>query len=360
MLFAHRVPLLGFLVLAMIFAVGPISAAELISGDFLALKDCPAWVSKAQQTNPDDFRLVPGRLYPTIEKNLADAPDAYRLAIPGANPRERWVAADCGEYPPKSNPAEVAARFAAAGQPVGGACANPPPSKDPCRACGKAVYWVLDLAWLPGRCEVLKGKPEQPAECLGLDDSAYGGRNLTLGEMRPALNRCRKAAGYCGAVDKEVTPHTDYPELTLSEVNQKGLLQVLPGILANTGQERHEWFKNGSCSGMAEDPYFKLLIDLTRQFNQSGMGEFLAQNRGNKIRREDFFQAVERSFGKDSRKHINIECTADGKLLTGVLVYLPQKPLPGLQLAEMLKKSPSAGARGNCASKFVISGLPAP
>jgi ribonuclease T2 len=359
MLFARNPPLALALLLFGLLAPGWAASAELAEGSFLAVKDCPAWVSKAQQTNPDDVRLVPGRIYPYMEVNIKEAPDAFRLIIKGANPERRWVLGECGESPPKSNPKTVAANFAAArlaaeGFSQANACPTPPPSKDPCRACGKTVYSVLALAWLPGKCEALKDKPERPPECDSLDANAYGARNLTLGEMRPALGKCRKTAGYCGSVDKEATPHTAYPEVALSEPNQKALALVMPGMLLNTGEERHQWFKHGTCSGLTENSYFTLLADLTQRINQSGVGDFLVQARGAKVKREDVFKKLDELLGKNARKHINLQCGKDGKALTEVLVTLPAKLPPGTDIGDLIAKAPGAGSAGNCASKFLI------
>jgi ribonuclease T2 len=353
--------LFGILLLGLL-APGHAAATAFVSGDFLAISDCPAWVSKEQQTNPDETRLVPGRIYPITQINIAEAPDAYRLEVPGANPKDRWVPSSCGEFPPKSNPNEVAARFAAdklEGQSVvaGLACPNPPPSKDPCRACGKSAYNVLSLVWLPARCEQSKGKPERPPECDSLDAEAYAARNLSLGEMRPALNKCKKTAGFCGAVDKEMKPYTAYPDIALSEANLKALAQVLPAVALNTGIERHQWFKHGTCTGLPENGYFQVLTDLVRQFNQTGPGNVLAEARGNKIRRDDFYQQVEELLGKNARKRVNLVCSRDGKSLLEVQVYLPSKILPGYDIKELMADGPAGGGGGNCGSKFLVPAL---
>lgn len=345
--------------LGLLLTPNPAPALVLLEGSFLATQDCPAYASKAQRTNPDDTRLVPGRTYPVIAADLPGTPEAYRIEIRGAEPKLRWVEARCGEYPPKSAPAEVAARFVTGSGGAAGTdhCPNPPPSKDPCRACGKSVSNVLALVWLPGRCEATGQSPMLPADCQSLDANSYGARNLTLGELRPVMNHCRKEAGFCGTIDQEAQPYTAYPEITLSDANRKALAQLMPGTLLRTGQERQEWFKHGTCSGLAENLYFSLLVDLARQVNQSEIGEFLARNRGNKVHRDEFFQAVDAALGKDARRHVNIECSEDGKSLTSLLIHLPGTLQPGLELKDVIGKGPSAGPRGNCASRILIPQL---
>jgi ribonuclease T2 len=353
-------PVILYLVLAL-FALLPQArglAAELVDGSFLAVKDCPAYVSKIEQTNPDNLRLTPGRIYPVVATNYAEAPDAYRLRIDGADPKYRWVAADCGEYPPKSSPAEVIARFAesnVAAVPAELSCPTPPPQPDACRTCGKSDAYVLVLNWQPGLCQAggkkLAGRPE----CQSTDPNAFYARNFTLRELRPTRAKCKKQVGFCGSVEREPKQLSDYPPVELGDPDRQALLRIMPAAADDSGLDRQAWHRYGSCTGLGAEGYFKLAGNLLQQFNQSGMANFMAANLGAKVRREDFFLEVEKALGPDARKHINIECSADAGILTGVVINLGgQITGPGADLRSLIQQGPQAGARGNCASRFLV------
>lgn len=342
---------MGILPLALSLATDA-SAARLVEGTFLATRECPAFVSKIQQTNPDDARLVPGRIYPLFEVNQ-DPPDYYRIRMDDADPKERWVAADCGEYPPKSSPAQ----FAEAAADLAGAtrqCAPRPPGGDACRTCGKADSYVLALYWYPGYCETQREHLNEHPECRNSDPYAYSAGNFTLHELRPIQRRCKKEVGYCGTVDHEMTPFSAYPPLELAETSRQALDRIMPGVMDGSGRERHEWYKHGTCSGFPAAAYFKLAGTWVEAFNQSGMAEFMAENLGKQIRREEFFKRIESSLGAGARKHVNIECSGKGKMLLGVAINLPSDLSSGADLKSLIRQAPRAGSGGNCGSRIVI------
>ena len=290
-------------------------SARLVEGSFLATTDCPAYVSKFRQTNPDDIKLVPGRVYPLFETNYDLEPDYYRIRIEEADPKERWVAAECGEYPPKSSPAEFAKKPKEA-KPlqVKRQCPPSEPGTKACRTCGKADSYVLDLYWRPGFCESQRGHLDDQPWCRTFAPGSYAARNFALRSLRPIRRSCGEGYGYCGTVAGKVTPFTDYPPVELDEeAIRETLGQIMPGVTDGSGVERHEWHRNGTCSGFPADAFFQLAGDLARQFNASGMGEFMTAHLGKKVRRTEFFQQIEASLGAGARAHINIECSKDGK-----------------------------------------------
>lgn len=365
-----RASLLLALLLTLL-CLNPAHGAKLVDGSFLAATDCPAYASKAQQTNPGEVRLVPGRIYPVFEVNLQPNPDWYRLRIDGAEPKERWVSAACGEYPPKSPPSAFAGKATTTPStstseaptappptmPSGPNCPTPAPSKEACRTCGKIDSYKLALNWQPGFCETQKRNLDEVPECRNTDPNAYEARNFTLHGLWPNQRNCGKGMGFCGSVDHEMKPFTSYPAITLSESTRQTLTPIMPSVGAGSGLERHEWHKHGTCTGYPEDAYFIIAADLARQFNQSGMGAFMAGKVGQQIRREELFQQVEKSFGNGARRKMNIECSADGQLLTGIHINLPSGLKPGMDLKTLIQQAPSAGARGNCAGRIVVDAI---
>ena len=59
------------------------SADVVMSGSFLATKDCPAFQSFRKATNPGGIKIVPGHSYPLLAKNAPEA-SHYRVRIEGA------------------------------------------------------------------------------------------------------------------------------------------------------------------------------------------------------------------------------------------------------------------------------------
>jgi ribonuclease T2 len=333
-------------------------AVALVDGSFLAIKDCPAWDSKLEQTNPGTVFLAPGKVYPVAEVDFPEAPTAYRLRIEAANPKYRWVSADCGEYPPKSDPAEIIAKYIESkAVKVELNCPAPPPKPDACRTCGPSDSFVLALNWQPGLCQADAKKSVDRPECSAADPGAFHARNFTFRELRPVRAKCKKQVGFCGAVDREPKQLADYPPVELSEQARQDLLRIMPLAASDSGLERQAWHRYGTCTGLPEEAYFKAAGDLVQQFNGSGLAEFMAAHLNQRIKREDFFKEVERIFGADARKRITLDCSADAKVLTGVNVSLAGEAGPGADLRRLLKKGPRAWVAGNCGSRIVIAAV---
>ncbi|WP_367026378.1 ribonuclease T [Methylococcus sp. ANG] len=229
---------------------------------FTADRDCPAYVSKNKQTNPDGVRVAAGKAYPVIETNKPDGAGWYRLRLPAANPPERWVSRDCGRLEPDTT-AE--------------------PAMERCDLAGQADAYVLALSWQPAFCEL---KPDNP-ECRVADPAAYPARNFSLHGLWPNKSGCGTGYGFCGEVKQSRRDFCDYPPVALEPAGKAALAEVMPGSASCL--ERHEWHKHGTCqTAMSSDAYFALAADLTRQFNGSGIAEFATVRIGRTVRTEDF------------------------------------------------------------------------
>ena len=82
-----------------LFAATAFSAAALaqvkMDGNFTAAKACDAVVSIKKGTNPDNAAVESGKSYHLLGKNKDDATH-YWIEVPNAQPKQRWVAVDCG------------------------------------------------------------------------------------------------------------------------------------------------------------------------------------------------------------------------------------------------------------------------
>lgn len=333
-------------------------AAKLVEGSFLAVEDCPVYVSKIARTNPDEMHLEPGRIYSLFEVNYAEKPDAYRIRVEEAHPKERWISATCGEYPPHSSPADIIARHRSVTNPPSGPapvmewhCPSPPLHADQCRTCEKPDSWILTLHWYTGQCESSKKRLADTQCQSGLTTTE---KQFSLREWKPIKKTCKKEWKNCDSTAQKGNSPSDYPPLSLKETTRQRIMRIMPGSMSDSGLERPVWYQYGMCSGLSEEAYFTQAASLVEQFNQSGMARFLYENKGKLLRREEFFKQIDHLLGSGARTHINIECSADTKWLTGVVIHLPSEATnTTMGLNALLQRAPRAGARGNCASRFM-------
>ncbi|MDF9391952.1 MULTISPECIES: ribonuclease T2 family protein [Methylococcus] len=305
-----------------------VAMAVPVEGTFSAGRDCPAYVSKNKLTNPDGARVTAGKAYPVIEADRRWDARWYRLRLPSANPPERWVGRDCGRLQP-------------------GAAAEP--AAERCDVAGQADAYVLALSWEPAFCEL---KPDKP-ECRLADPVAYSARHFSLHGLWPNKSGCGTDYGFCGEVKQPRRDFCDYPPITLDPVRKASLAEVMPGTASCL--ERHEWHKHGTCqTAMSSDAYFALAADLTRQFNGSGIADFVADRIGRTVRTEEFLARLDAALGRGARDRIGLNC--EHGMLVEIRVNLPSELKPGASLGSLL---PLAGksSGSNCGSRFRLDSM---
>lgn len=321
------------LVLALVLGQQPVLASVPIDGVFTAAEACPAYVSKNRQTNPGEIRLEPGQAYQVREANRRHGADWYRVLVPGAIPPERWVSKDCGRLDSAS---------AAAG-------AEPPPARDPCRTPGLADSYVLALSWQPAFCETRPDKPE----CRIDDPNAYQAGNFTLHGLWPNRAECGIDYGFCGPVRGPEDDFCDYPPIDLEPPVLAELAEVMPSVPARSCLERHEWHKHGTCQTQwSDDDYYAISVDLTRQFNEAGLGRFMAERAGRRIAARDLLTRIEQALGRGARERIQLDC-AQG-MLVEVRISLPADLAEGESLAELVGRARPMNRAGDCGARFRV------
>lgn len=299
-----------------------------LQGTLTADRDCPAFVSKNKSTNPDDSHITAGNTYIVIEANKPDAPDWYRLRLPAANPPERWVSRDCGH--------------------TAQASAEAPPTEDSgsCGLAGEADAYVLALSWHPAFCELKPGGPD----CRPSSRAAYAARNFTLHGLWPNKSNCGTDYGFCGTVKHPLRNFCDYPPVALAPATRDGLTEVMPGSVQGACLERHEWHKHGTCqTGWTSDVYFSLAANLTRQFNASGIADFLAPRIGGSVQTEEFLARLNETLGPQTRDRIRLSC--EQGMLVELRIMLPSHLAQDAKLESLL---PLAGKNSgsNCGDSF--------
>jgi len=330
----------ALLAASVLFALGPVGARASVpvSGTLQAAKDCEAFVSKKKKSNPDKARLEPGDAYVVLEMNRPAQPDWFRVRVDDATPPERWVEANCGTLTLRDAP-DVAV------QP------EPIQPDDPslCGTAGLQDSFKLALSWQPAFCESHRGKKECAANFPATFQAAG---NFTLHGLWPNREACGINYGNCEHL-RQQREFCNYPALTLNPEVAKQLSQVMPGTASCL--ERHEWFKHGTCQlDWDTSQYFEVAIDLVRQFNDSGMSKYMAENMGKEVSREDFLKQVDSSLGAGARERLELGCA--GGRLTDVFINLPAHVEPGASLAELVKTAPP-DFRSRCPARFTVDAV---
>jgi ribonuclease T2 len=145
------------------------------------------------------------------------------------------------------------------------------------------------------------------------------------------------------------------PEVKLSAATGRDLDAVMPGVAS--GLERHEWWKHGTCSGLAAEDYFALATVLALQVERSAIGRLIAGKAGQAVDRKALLDAFEREFGAKSARALTLDCAkaAGGGALQEIRIRLQRAKLAeGLNAAALAK--PAKPVRGDCPAKIQIPG----
>ncbi|CAK0769278.1 ribonuclease T2 [Gammaproteobacteria bacterium] len=302
------------------------------TGSFAATSVCPAYVSKNRQTNPDNARIVVGTRYPVIEANQADHPTWYRLRIATVNPSERWVDVQCGTVKPEP----------AIGGNSGGA--------GDCNTPGLADSYVFAVSWQSAFCETHRDKPE----CGSAAPQGWATSNFTLHGIWPSLTKCGANYAFCSPQPQQKVFCT-YPTLPLSNSVKVALGEVMPSATAGSCLQRHEWYKHGTCQKEWDvNSYFEVGVNLTRQFNDSGIGPFVAKHVGKVVNTQDFLAEIDRDLGVGASKRMKFNCQ-NGNLVD-IYMNLPMTIPATPKLAELLQQG-KPGFTSDCGSSFRVDAV---
>ena len=327
-----RIVLIGLLITGIVFADG-VSASTRASGTFSATQSCEAYVSKNKRTNPDGIRLRINQIYSIVEVNKASRPDWFRVRIDDANPAERWVAGSCGQVDVRL---EGAAEAGQAG------------SASSCHLPGSEDSYVLALSWQPAFCESHQDK----VECRIDDPKSYQAHHFTLHGLWPNQAGCGIHYEFCGEVRGKRADFCDYPALPLAPDVRADLEQVMPSASSGTCLQRHEWFKHGTCQNdWALDPYFSTAVELTRQFNDSGIAYFVSRNLGNQLTEQALIERVDCAHGAGAHRALELNCERGN--LVDVYVHLPADFTMQDTIGELMRKA-SGEFRSNCGGRFSV------
>lgn len=310
-------------------------ASTPVTGTITATQTCDAFVSKNKRTNPGDIRLEINQSYLVFEANKANNPTWYRIRVTDAKPTERWIAKHCGTINVQVGDG-------------GGSDDGNGGEDNPCQTPGLEDSYVLALSWQPAFCETHRDK----SECRIEDKESYQASNFTLHGLWPNKKSCGTHYGFCGEVRNKPGDFCDYPMLPLFTETRHDLEQVMPSALAGSCLQRHEWFKHGTCqTGWSMDEYYEVAIDLTEQFNESGIAYFVSRNIGKSVTEADFKSKVDCAHGDGAHQRIELKCKSGN--LVDVYINLPSDITQGVSLGELMGQGESS-FKSNCRGSFNV------
>lgn len=181
---------------------------------------------------------------------------------------------------------------------------------------GKTMM-ILGVSWHSGFCET---RPQLP-ECLKQAAERTEARQFSL----HGLWQIRKS--YCGVPEAlkdqdKKRKWLDMPELALDEGLKVELARAMPGM--QSGLDRHEWIKHGTCSGDVAAGYYSRALKLLAALNGSQVQTLFEENLGKVLKQYDIQQAFDSAFGPGAGERIRMRCAKDGErqVITGLTIGL--------------------------------------
>ncbi len=252
----------------------------------VAIDNCELYNNMKHSKNTDRLTLQINREYQVIDEKRGQ----YYIKTEHKNIPNRWVDKSCFS-------------------------SKKPITQKESKPKSKSQQLLLALSWQNAFCETHRRK----TECKSIRKGAYTNSNFGLHGLWPQP----RSNIYCNTssdekkLDKNRQWHK-LPKLNLSDTTRRELLSIMPGSASNL--QRHEWIKHGTCYGNSSDEYYATAISLTKQFNSSKVGMFFGQNIGKSVNLEQVRFKMRESFGKDSRKKLELRCR--NGLITEVWLHL--------------------------------------
>ena len=96
----------------------------------------------------------------------------------------------------------------------------------------------------------------------------------------------------------------------LGMAKRHDLDEAMPGT--QSGLDRHEWIKHGTCYGTSAEEYYADALDLMLALNTSDVAELFAGNIGRKITLAQVRQDFDAAFGPGAGDRVSMDCAPDG------------------------------------------------
>lgn len=193
--------------------------------------------------------------------------------------------------------------------------------------------FILAVSWEPAFCATNRRK----TECRGETSNSADAKQLSLHGLWPMRQ------DYCGVPDdqRQADRSSDWdslPEVALSAEGRAVLDKVMPGT--QSGLERHEWIKHGTCTKLSPDDYFGTAAALIGELNASAVGALFSQNIGKTLDAETIKAAFDSSFGEGAGDRVKMSCRQVGgtRVISELTIGLSQDAIQPRQTGPRLGK----------------------
>jgi ribonuclease T2 len=171
---------------------------------------------------------------------------------------------------------------------------------------GGRTRFILAASWQPAFCETNHRK----AECASQTKDRFDATHFSLHGLWPMREN------YCGvsedlrAADKSGS-WKELPAVTLPDASKAALDKAMPGT--QSGLERHEWLKHGTCTAMTADDYFSTAVRLVGELNGSAVRDLFASRIGKTLTSQEIKTAFDMSFGPGAGDRVKMSCRRAGQ-----------------------------------------------
>ncbi|HEV7345990.1 MAG TPA: ribonuclease [Devosia sp.] len=174
-------------------------------------------------------------------------------------------------------------------------------------AAQQRTQYVLAISWQPAFCET---RPDRP-ECESQTKGRFDARNFALHGLWPQP----RSRDYCGVDAATVRDDENgdwdlLPAPALSDELAADLSEAMPGT--QSGLERHEWIKHGTCYDGDAEAYFKDSLDMLEAINTSPVAELFDASIGRRLTQDEVRGAFDAAFGAGAGDRVRLSCVTDG------------------------------------------------
>ncbi|MDM9620931.1 ribonuclease [Rhizobium sp. S96] len=166
--------------------------------------------------------------------------------------------------------------------------------------------YILAASWQPAFCETNQRK----AECGSQTGDRFDATHFSLHGLWPMRDNYCGVSGNLRTADKE-GDWNELPEVTLSAQGKADLDKVMPGT--QSGLERHEWLKHGTCTKMSADAYFGTAVRLVGELNASAVRDLFVSRIGKTLTAPEIKAAFDKSFGPGAGDRVKMSCRRAGR-----------------------------------------------
>jgi ribonuclease T2 len=169
------------------------------------------------------------------------------------------------------------------------------------------TQYVLAISWQPAFCET---RPDRP-ECTSQTEDRFDAGNFALHGLWPQP----RSRDYCGvdAATVELDEDGEWDQLPapdLSAALRDKLELVMPGT--QSGLDRHEWIKHGTCYEGDAEEYYQDSIDMLAAVNASAVQELFAGAIAEEVTQDQVRSAFNEAFGAGAGERVRLACYEDG------------------------------------------------